>query len=220
MQFCKAGLVARGFSFSFAMLALCSVSAFAAEPGRGATAELERNYLQFIIDHHFAGMRMTELAAGTERSVEDDISPNDGTHPTPGFEPTETRAQAVEIKSLARRNNRMQREEILKAQRFLRGWYGINYEPMLSSEMRADIERLEAASGPDFDRLFLGIFSHHHYDAVIRSIDCIAGRELRHEDLHQYCHGIVNSQLDDIDEMRKTACRRYEMCDLQPQDRP
>src|SRR5690242_5801377 len=88
-------LTARSFPFGLLILSVCSAPVLASEPGRGATAELERNYLQFIIDHHFAALRMTELAAGTEETVTDAISPNDRVHPTPGFEPTDPRAQAA-----------------------------------------------------------------------------------------------------------------------------
>ena len=35
-------------------------------PGRGLTAPFEREYLRFVIDHHFAALRITELAAGTD----------------------------------------------------------------------------------------------------------------------------------------------------------
>jgi uncharacterized protein (DUF305 family) len=199
------------------VILIFSVSAFADAPGRGATADLERNYLRFIIDHHFSALRMTELAAGTETEITAEISPNDRVHPTPGFPETDAHAQADEIKSLARRNNRMQREEILTAQKFLKEWYGITHEPRIPGQARADIRQLQAAQGANFDRLFLQIFSRHHYTAVTSSSACLAGREVRHDDLRRYCQGIVDAQLNDIDEMRHLACARYGLCDLQPQ---
>lgn len=204
-------------AFYFFILMICSVSALAAEPGRGATRELEQNYLRSIIDHHFSALRMTELAAGTDQGLQAEIIPNDGTHPSPGFPATDARAQSNEIKSLARRNNRMQREEILTAQRFLRDWYGITHEPQIPTEARADIERLQAVSGDEFDHLFIEILSRHHYMAVISSVDCLVGRELRHDKLRRYCQGIVDSQLNDIDELRHMACEQHDRCDLQPQ---
>lgn len=189
----------------------------AAEPGRGTTAALERGYLESIIDHHFGALRMTELAAGTVTTPTGDITPNDGVRPTPGFEPTEPRATMDEIKSLARRNNRMQREEILAAQRFLRDWYGVTHEPQLPAQAQSDIARLSAESGEAFERLFLEVFPVHHYVAAASSLDCLTGRELAHDDLRRYCQGIVEAQLGDIDEMRHMACRRFAICDLQPQ---
>src|SRR5690606_23796833 len=101
---------------SLFLISVFSASAFADEPGRGATADLEREYLEFLIDHHFSGLRMTELAAGTlEEIPTGEITPDDRTRPTPGFPASEPRAALEEIKSLARRNNRVQREEILTA---------------------------------------------------------------------------------------------------------
>lgn len=189
----------------------------AAEPGRGATADLERSYLESIIDHHFGALRITELAAGTAQAHPGAIDPADRVRPTPGFEPTEPRAAMDEIKSIARRNNRMQREEILAAQRFLREWYGVTHEPQLPAMAQTDIERLSAVSGEAFDRLFLEIFPQHHYLAATSSLNCLVGRELRHDDLRRYCQGIVDAQVGDIDEMRHLACRRFGVCDSQPQ---
>lgn len=199
------------------LIALFSVSAVANERGRGATADLERNYLQFIIDHHYSALRMTELAAGTMDVPSGDITPDDRVRPTPGFQATEPRATIDEIKSLARRNNRAQREEILIAQRFLRDWYGVSHEPQIPEEVRDDIERLTNASDEEFDRLFLQIFSRHHYQAATPTLDCLVGRELQHDDLRRFCHSIAETQLTDIDEMRHLACRQFSLCDLQPQ---
>lgn len=41
-------------------------SALADSPGHGLTARYEIEFMQMTIDHHFAAMRMTELAAGTD----------------------------------------------------------------------------------------------------------------------------------------------------------
>jgi uncharacterized protein (DUF305 family) len=206
-------------SFNFLAAVLYAAPVYASEPGRGANAELERQYLRQIIDHHFAGMRMTELAAGTLDEVTGDISPDDRTRPTPGFEATGPRASLDEVRSIARRDNRTQREEILKAQKFLREWYGETYRPNLTSQMRAEIDRLLAEEGEDFDRLFLEVFAHHHYDGVIASVDCLSGYDLEHRDLHRYCEGIVTNQLGEIDEMRDIACHHYDICDIQARER-
>lgn len=200
------------------LVGLFSVSAFASEAGRGATADLEKDYLQSIIDHHFSALRMTELAAGTlEQAPTGDISADDRVPQTPGFPATEPRASLEEIKSLARRNNRVQREEILTAQRFLRDWYGITHVPQVPAAARADIERLTTVSAEEFDKLFLQMFPRHHYQAAVSSLECLVGRELQHADLRRYCRSIVDAQVIDIDEMRHLACRHFDLCDLQPQ---
>jgi hypothetical protein len=96
-------------------------------PGRGLTAQFEIDFLKFTIDHHFGALRITELAAGTDTKRSAEISPTEGTSPSPEFLSTPARALLDEVKSLARRNNQMQREEILTAQAFLQKWYGITY---------------------------------------------------------------------------------------------
>lgn len=72
LDFTPAGTLASRFhtlaTRAVAGLALAAIAstAFANGPGRGATATFEKNYLVFIIDHHYSALRMTELAAGTD----------------------------------------------------------------------------------------------------------------------------------------------------------
>jgi hypothetical protein len=91
-------------------------------PGRGLTAQFEMDFLKFTIDHHFGALRATELAAGTDTKRNAEISPKEGTSPSPEYPSTAAKALLDEVKSLARRNNRLQREEILTAQALLREW--------------------------------------------------------------------------------------------------
>ncbi len=198
-------------------LALAPMQTKADEPGRGMTRQFEISYLRFIADHHFAALRMTELAAGTDATRDAEISPNEGTSPSPNTQATQAKATIDQIKSLARRANRTQREEILTAQRFLREWYGINYQPNISFVNRIRIEILERAqAGDEFNHLFLEVFSRHHYTAMTRSLECQVASELRHDALERYCRGIVNGQLNQIAEMRTLLCERYQICDYQP----
>ena len=189
----------------------------AEEPGRGRTAPFEVSYLRFIIDHHFSALRMTELAAGTDVTRDAKIDPHEGTSPTPSFEETPAKATMEEILSMARGANRMQREEILRAQMFLREWYGQEYSPRLRPSGRALIALLEkAAPGREFDRVFLQAFSRHHYEALHPSLDCQVSREPRHDDLERYCGGIVHMQVNEITDMRKLLCREFGICDFIP----
>jgi uncharacterized protein (DUF305 family) len=187
------------------------------EPGRGRTGAFEVAYLKFIIDHHFSALRMTELAAGTDPTRDAKIDPHEGTSPSPGFEPTPPRATLDEILSMSRMANRMQREEILRAQMFLRDWYGVDYTPRLRASGRALIAQLERApEGKEFDRTFLQVFSRHHYEALHPSLDCLVSRELRHDDLERYCSSIVHAQTNEITDMRKLLCREFGICDFIP----
>ncbi|PUA30424.1 MAG: hypothetical protein B0W54_08000 [Cellvibrio sp. 79] len=199
---------------------LTSVSAMgviADEPGTGKTAPFEIHYLTTMIDHHYSALRVTELAAGTEKEITSAISSQDRVHPTPGFNATEPHAILPDIKSMARSANRMQREEILMAQQFLKEWYGIEHEPQLSPDAQRMIAKLEALDGTAFDKTFLVSFASHHYEAAQSSLQCLVARDLEHHDLHRYCENIVNAQVNEIDHMRHLACKHYQVCDIQPQ---
>src|SRR4051812_11585337 len=147
-----------------AVLAALSLGAQATGPGQGLTARFEVEFMQMAIDHHFGALRITELAAGSDIQRSPDISPSEGTAPTPGFGATPAKATLDDLKSMARRNNRMQREEILTMQGFLREWYGVQYQPKITAEMRSMIDILERAQpGADFNHAFYEVFSRHHY---------------------------------------------------------
>lgn len=189
-------------------------------PGRGKTAAFEQEYLQFIIDHHFSALRMTELAAGTDDTRDATISPAEGTAPSPNFPTVRSKSSLDQIKSLARRANQVQREEILSAVRMLREWYGVTYQPRIRAENVTAIQTLEsAAPGADFDRAFLVLFPRHHFTAGTSSLECLAGHDQLHDDLRRYCRGILESQLNDIDEMRSLLCQQFNVCDLLPFDK-
>lgn len=216
----SAGKIARMFmmfTLICTLFTLQIVPTRADDPGRGLTAQFEINYLKFIIDHHYSALRITELAAGTDATRDAAISPNEGTSPSPMFSATTAKATLNEIKSLARRTNRMQREEILEAQRFLREWYGIEYQPRIRPVNRLRIELLQqAAAGEQFNHYWLETFSRHHYTALTRTLECLTSSELRHKDLERYCRGIVNGQLAEIDAMRNLLCDKFQICDYQP----
>lgn len=75
------------------LLAMTTSPASADAPGRGPTADFEKAYLQFIIDHHYSALRMTELAVGTDRQRDAPIdNPQEGTAPTPNTNPTPAKA--------------------------------------------------------------------------------------------------------------------------------
>lgn len=201
-------LAISGFSFT---------SAQAMEPGRGLTANFEIAYLKSIADHHLSALRITELAAGTDTARDAAISPAEGTSPTPDRAPVQAKAVSEALKSLARRNNRMQREEILTALGFLREWYGIEYRPRIDRMGQAQITLLEQApAGAQFDHLFMEVLSRHHFRALEPSSRCQVAGELEHHELQRYCSGIVHAQINDISDMREMLCRDHSICDYQP----
>lgn len=115
----------RCFSKTLHAIAALSIGAIFATPahadsaGRGLTAQFEKDYLTFIINHHYSALRMTELAAGTDLQRDAMVkNPQEGTSPTPDTSAAPAKASDDEIKSMARQENRVQREEIVTAQRF------------------------------------------------------------------------------------------------------
>jgi uncharacterized protein (DUF305 family) len=206
---------------SIAALSTCAVFAIPAHAdsaGRGLTAQFEKDYLTFIINHHYSALRMTELAAGTDLQRDAMVNnPQEGTSPTPDTSATPAKASDDEIKSMARQENRTQREEIATAQRFLKEWYGVDYMPQLSPDSQRGIQLLEQTSaGAQFNRKFLEVFSSHHYRALMPSQNCRVKADIQHGPLKHYCEGIVGNQTRQINDMRMQLCKKFNLCDYQP----
>ena len=203
---------------ALALSAALVTSAYADGPGRGATARFEKSYLAFIIDHHYSALRMTELAAGTDTTRDPQVvDPDEGTSPSPGFEATPAKARDDQIKSMARQANRTQREEIGRAQRFLREWYGVQHEPELNAEGRKMIAMLDSTpAGTQFDQVFLRMFSNHHMSALAPSLHCQVKSDIAHGDLQRYCDDIVVTQKNSINDMRHMLCKQFAQCDFIP----
>lgn len=201
---------------------LLTTAARADMPGRGITAPFEVEYLRFIIDHHFSALRMTELVAGTDPARDPPVeNPGEGTSRTPGFDPTASKSTSDELKSMARRENRAQREEIAEARRFLRQWYGLTHEPAVPPSGMEMIRALEASPpGDPFDHMFMEMMSRHHFMASMRSLECQVSAEMQHEELIRYCRNVVHNQVSDIQSMRMMLCRKFSICDYQPLQDP
>ncbi|TFW13347.1 DUF305 domain-containing protein [Massilia arenosa] len=200
-------------------LSLTAVGAWADGPGRGPTGTWEKGYLVFIIDHHYSALRMTELAAGTDPTRDAPVvNPAEGTSPTPGINSTPPKASSEQIRSMSRQANRTQREEIGRAQRMLRDWYGLTHEPKLTAEGSRMIAMLEGTpSGARFDEVFLRTFSNHHLSALAPSLHCQVKSDLSHDSLRRYCDDIVTSQKNGINDMREMLCKQFSDCDFLPE---
>lgn len=200
------------------LLVFHAAPATADGPGRGMTAQFERDYLAHVIDHHYSALRITELAAGTDTQRDRAVNnPEEGTSPTPDTTATPPKAGMDAIKSLARMANRVQREEIAKAQKFLREWYGMNHSPTLSAESQQQIQVLEQTpAGAQFEQKFLRLFSNHHYEVLQPSLDCQVNADIDHHELKDYCEGILHNQVREIGEMREMLCQQFAICDYLP----
>lgn len=111
----------------------------------------------------------------------------------------------------------MQREEIMTAQRFLRDWYGMNHDPVLTPQGRRQIRYLEdAPPGAEFDHLWMETLSRHHYMAITMATECLVASDLKHAALQRYCSGIQHAQIEGINDMREMLCKTKNICDYQP----
>jgi len=211
------GLAGSVTAIALAVSLAWGMPAAAMEPGATQSAKFEQQYLRFVIDHHYGALRMAELAAGTNVHRSAAIVPNEGTSPTPASRTTVAKAALDEVKSIGRKDNRVQREEILAAQRMLMKWYRTTHTPKLSADSEAMIAILEGApAGAEFDKAFLRHMSHHHYGVLGPSVQCVVGANVAHRELQRYCQGIVEGQMMEIDEMRHLLCERYSDCHYQP----
>lgn len=194
-----------------------SAAAQADMPGAGRTRHFEVAFMQMAIDHHYSALRITELAAGTDMQRTGELSPAEGTSPTPGFASTPAKATLDDLKSMSRRNNRMQREEIQHMKTMLKEWYGIEYQPRLSAEGRRMITVLERARpGAEFNRLFYEVFSRHHYQMLEPASACVTASDLHHEALRRECKSMWQGQTADIEMMREELKKHFGIVDYQP----
>lgn len=145
--------------------ATASASAGATAPAEGATATAAHNaqdvaFAQGMIPHHRQALDMARLAAG--------------------------RAASTEVEELAGRIEKAQEPEIATMTGWLRSWgervpgpadsasgtghsghSGHSDQPGMPGMMDgAEMEKLEEATGEDFDRMFLTLMIEHHEGAV------------------------------------------------------
>jgi uncharacterized protein (DUF305 family) len=178
-------LVSRGCLATATVALLLPAQAVHAQestPGRGLTAAFEVDFLKSMIDHHYSALRMSELAAGTDTTRNAELGRyGEGTSPTPGTAATPAKALSGSIRSVAREENWVQREEIGKAQMFLTMWYGQTHEPRLTDMGRQQIQLLESTpAGAEFDHAFLEALARHHYMAVTMATDCLVASDIKH----------------------------------------
>lgn len=197
------------FRHRLAGIVTFSLVGFAAAPAAAITsppnpATDEPGFMEFVIDHHFSALRMTELAAGTANTA-----------PTPGFPPTPAKGTDPLVFDISTMNNMMQREEISTLQTFLQSFYNISYQPQLAPSGQTLINVLDQApAGNPFNVAFLEAFSDHHFSLLGPAEQCAASAP--HGELRQVCSDMVASQSRDIMEMGSQLCEQYGICGFRP----
>ena len=150
----------------------------------GGHNEADVAFVQAMIPHHEQALEMAELA--------------------------QTKAASEPVRALAGRISAAQGPEIEQMQGWLEQWgvdesadgmAGMGHGDMASPEAHEeDMTALEAASGVEFDRLFLGLMVEHHQGAIE-----MAGQQVeqgQHPDVVALARQIAEAQQAEIVEMQ------------------
>lgn len=154
--------------------------AAAAEPASDpATQQFEIRFMEKTIEHHLMGVEMAEMCIQK-------------TTPPPPAEDTELVALCEQILAA-------QLQDAQQLQEWLFDWYGIVYEPKMTGA--GQMNRLERASGEEFDILVSEMFIDHHLGQIRMTDDCLVRAE--HAELLELCQRTIAQQSAEIIEFRE-----------------
>jgi uncharacterized protein (DUF305 family) len=143
-----------------------SGNANTASESKEAVGEVERDYLEMMVDHHFVAARMAEVCQnGSVRA---------------------------ELEERAATMQRKQSQEIDQMRAWLRDRFQVDKAPGLSDDDRAMIKDLEALSGHELEMAFLKMMIEHHGKAITMSKDVVA--KVEHEDVAEFCQDLIDDQ--------------------------
>ena len=138
-------------------------------PKRRAAA-FEVKFMEEMIDHHTAAIRMTDLCID--------------------------RAVHSELRDLCETMSEAQAAEIDEMQGWLADWYGISYEPQLNRKMQRQIAKLAQLDGEEFELEFLQMMIEHHEMAIDNAMNC--EDRAYHPELISMCENIISAQSAEI----------------------
>jgi uncharacterized protein (DUF305 family) len=155
-------------------------------------AELEKEFIMGMIQHHRGAIMMAEMAV--------------------------MKAAQPELRELAEKIISDQKGEIEELSHYLRDWYGMQppagnmmsmdmmmkmdmpmMHAMMPNEM-ARMQALEAKTGADFDIEFMSAMTDHHAMAIMMSAPILINGH--HTDLMEVAETIISSQVEEIHQMR------------------
>jgi uncharacterized protein (DUF305 family) len=191
---------ARRFALGLALAAGASAAAVAQDhtghtghQGQGQTGQMpyDLHYIDMTLMHHEQGVEMARLA--------------------------QEKGQSAKVKAFAQKTAADQERDTKELQRYRDTWYAgrpaMDHAQMMShmqsmpghGGMRmdhgADMEKLRAASGAAFDRLFLETMIHHHQMAIDMSKDATTKAE--HAELKTFARRVVTKQQAEVAEMNR-----------------
>jgi uncharacterized protein (DUF305 family) len=148
-----------------------------------AKAPYDLQFLDTMTAHHQSALDMAKLA--DERSAH------------------------TELKQMAKTMIGNQQKEIQQLQDWKKQWYaGTDYAkntqmPGMKESMgdMAMMDKLEAASGPKFDAMFLDLMPKHHAGAIRMAKDAL--KKAKHPEIKQFAQKVIDSQTDEVARMAK-----------------
>lgn len=153
---------------------------------RSSTADFEVRFMKGMIDHHHMAVEMSELCV--------------------------SRATHSQLRSLCRQMSTAQQREIRELRGWLRHWYGMDHEPMMSPEEEQQLERLASLRGAEFEKEFMKMMIQHHLTAVRRSAQCVERASNEHDKLEDMCEMMIEDQVDEVRRMKHWLCDWHHVC--------
>lgn len=117
------------------------------------------------------------------------------------------KTQNAELKAFAKKIIEDQEREIAQMKQWREQWYGgkpqaINMEmPGMNDSMKGmDMRKMEAASGKEFDLMFIDMMTPHHAGAVTMAKEALTKAE--HPEIKTLARGIIAAQEAEIKKMQ------------------
>jgi len=122
--------------------------------------------------------------------------------------PAVTKAQHAELRDFAQKIITDQEAEIAEMRRYREQWYAgrpqaMNMEMpgMMDSMKGMDMNRMSAATGKEFDLMFLDMMTPHHTGAVTMAREALTKAE--HPEIKRFAQKIIDAQEREIGIMNK-----------------
>lgn len=145
------------------------------------TAKFETDFMQTMIDHHNMASEMAKVCL--QKATHD------------------------ELRTMCQNIIDSQTKEIQEMQSWLASWYQIDHQPMMMQNNQQMMNELNAASGADFEMMFLKMMIEHHTTAIQEATPCVQRAE--HQELKDLCQNIITSQQKEIDQMQTWLAQWY-----------
>lgn len=149
-----------------------------------STAQYEIDFLTGMIDHHAMAVETAEMCV--EKAIHE------------------------ELRTLCQEIIEAQTAEIETMQSWLEEWYGVTYEPSMSSGDMQRMERMARMDAEGFEVAFMEMMTRHHRTAIREASGCM--ERASHEALVELCQRIIETQSEEIRVMQQWLCDWYERC--------